>query len=1186
MEPIIDLDSRQPFGIINADNGRVQLKIENSDLAKQLAILQQQDGRLNLFATLEVNNIIIFQDNLFDWNILMNGIIVQNATINNRSEFKEFFITESIAKKLKVYFSVLVNNTKKLEYETYIIFINRENSTSYKYLDGFDYTSRDTYMVENEPFYIGSKFLNSLGINYKAKKSYINIENSIYNIDCNNFRVNIENKKYNIIEYIPYLDFEFSKPTETKKSIDLTFFDEVQTVYQFLANAYTFDINNVTGKKLIYSSNNIGSTNKFINLSVFNSPLNNNNLIEFIDKDIFDIGYYCKFFYDNKNTSFYFFSNNDTIFDFIGERNADYADMYLSVTPKKNTNYANSISREVQTRYDINFGLRVYPTQFAMANDFSDFVVKDAVAYGNYDVDNLSFYIWASEFLQWQDNILIDSNYISLHFNNEKFSPIVFYNSNNSIATRFTAPKTVFDNDSIYTAKYYIFIKKNLLDVENINNAPQQEKYFYNINLVNAFTVNNPKYIYRNNNNKIMKFSLSTGYNWIIQGVYLADDVKETNLYNNSIVELSSIGNETNEIKLKIIAKYNKNNVIRREIIQTFKIVNIDNIKIKVLSPLLININPLDKDSGGYYKYFLQCQIYDDDIISQLNIDDDNKSSVIKNEGNGIISTNYLFKKGEGGEEGSLSGNTLTIKIKDKFSEGIIKEIKIKVSIQDNLPPILEERIPTIFVDDNEQSEIKIPFYYPNSLDINIKYEAKIFNINNELKQYITYDDQNNFGIVSENDEQYFIKFKTSFKYDNFNKISIRLVSTNRSNFTPWSNVAFFKTCLKPSIFRLPWDLDIKDEFLYLFEDLWEPVEQVEYRYILKYIDEEKNSYSYSSNKKVLLEDQKIKESTNSYRLILSPFLLTIDKDFNEYISSISIPEDKDIRFYLSVELNIITKNGCYKYLTVDNDDAYSFLFNIRTILSSIDKDEISIINSGNYYGQHSIAYLFNNNINIYSAIPIGHKYKDYTSSFKNVYDIYIVDLLKSGKLFYQNEKTINDFYGAYLIDVTTGKQLNISLNNKISSFKRNLLETKTDTLGGVYPRFYKNANTKYKEFPISGTISYQSLLLFENKFNPLDQYDIDIKYGVRGNQRPLNSTNLTNLEGKNIYSEYEFRKDVLDFLQNTNKFLYKSPTEGNIVVKLMNVSLTPNQQLGRMIYDFTCTAYEVQDLQSYLGGN
>ena len=33
---------------------------------------------------------------------------------------------------------------------------------------------------------------------------------------------------------------------------------------------------------------------------------------------------------------------------------------------------------------------------------------------------------------------------------------------------------------------------------------------------------------------------------------------------------------------------------------------------------------------------------------------------------------------------------------------------------------------------------------------------------------------------------------------------------------------------------------------------------------------------------------------------------------------------------------------------------------------------------------------------------------------------------------------------------------------NKISSFKRNILETKTDTLGGVYPRFYKNANRRF----------------------------------------------------------------------------------------------------------------------------
>ena len=153
-----------------------------------------------------------------------------------------------------------------------------------------------------------------------------------------------------------------------------------------------------------------------------------------------------------------------------------------------------------------------------MANDSNDFVIKEAVASGNYGADHLSFYIWASEFLQWQDNILIDSNYLSLHFNSEelKNSSIVFYNSRNSIATRFTVPKAIFNDNNTYDAQYYVFIKKNLLGVENVNNAPQQGKYFYNIKLVNIFTVDNPKFIYRNNDNEIMQFSLSTGYNWEI----------------------------------------------------------------------------------------------------------------------------------------------------------------------------------------------------------------------------------------------------------------------------------------------------------------------------------------------------------------------------------------------------------------------------------------------------------------------------------------------------------------------------------------------------------------------------------------------------------------------------------------------------------------------------------------------
>lgn len=61
-----------------------------------------------------------------------------------------------------------------------------------------------------------------------------------------------------------------------------------------------------------------------------------------------------------------------------------------------------------------------------------------------------------------------------------------------------------------------------------------------------------------------------------------------------------------------------------------------------------------------------------------------------------------------------------------------------------------------------------------------------------------------------------------------------------------------------------------------------------------------------------------------------------------------------------------------------------------------------------------------------------------------------------------------------------------------------------------------------------------------------------------------------------NIFAEREFKLDVLDWLTNGQPKLFKSPNEGNYLVRLMNVSLTPEDQLGRMLHNFSCTAYEI----------
>jgi hypothetical protein len=67
-----------------------------------------------------------------------------------------------------------------------------------------------------------------------------------------------------------------------------------------------------------------------------------------------------------------------------------------------------------------------------------------------------------------------------------------------------------------------------------------------------------------------------------------------------------------------------------------------------------------------------------------------------------------------------------------------------------------------------------------------------------------------------------------------------------------------------------------------------------------------------------------------------------------------------------------------------------------------------------------------------------------------------------------------------------------------------------------------------------------------------------------------------TNITPDNVYMERRFREKVEEFLNNFDYKLYKSPTEGNIIVVLHNVSLTPKTELGRMIFSFSATAYEV----------
>ena len=67
-------------------------------------------------------------------------------------------------------------------------------------------------------------------------------------------------------------------------------------------------------------------------------------------------------------------------------------------------------------------------------------------------------------------------------------------------------------------------------------------------------------------------------------------------------------------------------------------------------------------------------------------------------------------------------------------------------------------------------------------------------------------------------------------------------------------------------------------------------------------------------------------------------------------------------------------------------------------------------------------------------------------------------------------------------------------------------------------------------------------------------------------------------LTDNNIAAERIFKLKVLDFFNDGKPKLFKSPTEGNYIVRLMNTSMAPNDTVGRMLYTISTTASEVAD--------
>lgn len=298
---------------------------------------------------------------------------------------------------------------------------------------------------------------------------------------------------------------------------------------------------------------------------------------------------------------------------------------------------------------------------------------------------------------------------------------------------------------------------------------------------------------------------------------------------------------------------------------------------------------------------------------------------------------------------------------------------------------------------------------------------------------------------------------------------------------------------------------------------------------------------------------------------------MTLTSPVYNIIRRAMVPLD-DIQFYA-------TPHPDYGYIALELDNSNSKTDRVGTYLLSrtYKKDGVQI--------KEKLK-----KINLAYDLSIKNPYNDYTIEHGIKYE-YIIERINNAGVYSlpvsaklgpvptspaeqaaaQNRPTeiSASFEDAFLYD---GKrQLRIRYNPKISSFKKDVLETKTDTIGGKFPFIFRNGSVSYKEFPISGLISR-----LENECFNLEPSKPAPKRESTVSGGSADSYSLTDLSDENIRAERQFKMEVLDFLTDGKPKLFRSPTEGNYLVRLMNTSLTPEDTLGRMLHTFSCTAYEI----------
>ena len=137
-----------------------------------------------------------------------------------------------------------------------------------------------------------------------------------------------------------------------------------------------------------------------------------------------------------------------------------------------------------------------------------------------------------------------------------------------------------------------------------------------------------------------------------------------------------------------------------------------------------------------------------------------------------------------------------------------------------------------------------------------------------------------------------------------------------------------------------------------------------------------------------------------------------------------------------------------------------------------------------------------------------------------------------------------------------------IMMNEEINRSRHRIGKIDKAKIDNLDSRIYKGADGRYQEYPKNA---------FNGEIGPLTAFD---RHLDKVNFRDYTSERTSDM----LFLERKYREKVMEWLTNGKPKLFRSPTEGNIIVVLSAVSFTPFQNSERMVYSFTATATEVAE--------